>query len=287
MKKGFSCLLLALLFSLLTLLPALAFVEPSGAFFVTDKAEVLTPNTENKIISQNELLEEETGAQIVVVTMTYLDEEDYYADEYAVQLMNDWGVGDGEKNNGMLLLLVTEAGKAWLSTGDGINEALDNDQVGTLLSRWFWKKFDAGDYDGAVSDLFDRLIDWYEDYYGFRLGSGIQTAETGQQEERGGISPVLLIVIIVIALISLFRSGFFGIFTPRRRTWGFGPGSGYSRGSTYRSGGYRSSGSSYRSSGGGSYRSSGGSYRSGGSFSGGRSHSGGGGRSGGGGAGRR
>lgn len=276
MKKGLSCLLLALLLSLLTLLPALAFVEPSGAFYVTDKAEVLTPNTENKIISQNELLEEETGAQIAVVTVTYLDEEDYHADEYAARLMKDWGVGDGEKKNGMLLLLVTEAGKAWLSTGDGINEALDNDQVGTLLSRWFWKKFDAGDYDGAVSDLFDRLIEWYEDYYDFRLGSGIQTAETGQQEERGGISPILLIVIIVIALISLFRSGFFGIFTPRRRTWGFGPGSGYSRGSTYRSGG------------GGSYRSSGGSYRSGGSFSGGRSHSGGGGgRSGGGGAGRR
>ncbi len=284
MKKWQLFPALLLLLSLLLALPALAFVEPSGAFYVTDKAEVLTKKTEDRIISQNELLYAETGAQICVVTLPYLDEDGYYADEYAVQLMNDWQVGDREKNNGMLLLLVTEAGKGWLSTGDGINEALTNEQVDTLLKRWFWKKFDDGDYDGAVSDLFDRLIDWYEDYYGFRLGSLVQSEVAAQPEEEKGMSPLLVVILIIVILYSIFRSGFFGIFTPRRTTWGFGP----------RHGGY---GSSYRGS---SYTRSGGGFRSSGSWSGGRSsggsrgggfssggHSGGGGRSGGGGAGRR
>ncbi len=277
LSRGLALLLLLLLLSS----PALAFVEPSGAFYVTDKADVLTPKTEEKIISKNELLYAETGAQIVVVTMPYLDEEGWHTDEYAVQLMNDWGVGDPEKNNGIVLLLVTEAGKAWITTGDGINETLTNDKAESLLKRWFWKKFDEGDFDGAVSDLFDELIGWYEGYYGFRLGSSVQNAAPEEEKEEGGMPPLVVIILIIVILYSIFRSGFFGLITPRRRTWGFGPGSGYRGGGYTRgAGGFRSSGGGW--SGGG--RSSGGS-RGGGFSSGG--HSGGGGRSGGGGAGRR
>jgi uncharacterized protein len=102
---------------------ALAFAAPAGAvvqrseeYYVADYAQVLSDDIEQKIISSNVDLEQKCeGAQIVVVTVEYLD--GMYADEYAMRLFNDWGVGSREKNNGMLLLLATEEKKCWLTTG--------------------------------------------------------------------------------------------------------------------------------------------------------------------------
>jgi hypothetical protein len=118
-----------------------------------------------------------------------------------------------------------------------------------------------------------------EDYTMF--AETLDRAAPEEEKEEGGMPPLVVIILIIVILYSIFRSGFFGLITPRRRTWGFGPGSGYRGGGYTRgAGGFRSCGGGW--SGGG--RTSGGS-RGGGFSSGG--HSGGGGRSGGGGAGRR
>ena len=85
---------------------AQALVEQSADFFVADYANVLTEVTRQDIISANIDLEQEcSGAQIVIVTIEYLN--GVPSDEYATKLFNDWEVGSREANNGMLLLLVT------------------------------------------------------------------------------------------------------------------------------------------------------------------------------------
>jgi uncharacterized protein len=85
----------------------------------------------------------------------YLD--GYYSDEYALQLFNDWGVGDAEKNNGMLLLLATMEGKAWLTQGAGIKNDFTDTYINELLDEYFWKDFDKGNFDAAVNKLFPKL----------------------------------------------------------------------------------------------------------------------------------
>ncbi len=294
--------LVALLVLLVSITPALAFPEPTEDFYVADYAEVLSDATESAIISQNDLLYAQTGAQIVVVTVRYL-EGDYYADEYAVKLFNDWGVGDSEKNNGILLLLVTEEGKGWLTQGSGIEAYLTNDDVDMMLENYFWKKFDKGDFDGAVETLFAELIEWYEDTYDFKLGdesyAEIPTvsADTGYSARIVKFMFKLIIfVIIIVVIVSVNsksrvnrrRSSGPSFWVPPPRIWHHSP--------THRPPSHRppphrppNSGSSFRSGGGGFSSGSrsgfSGGGRSGG-FSGG-SRGGGGGRSGGGGAGRR
>ncbi len=116
MKKRIICSLLIIMLALAFAAPAGAVVQRSEEYYVADYAQVLSDDIEQKIISSNVDLEQKCeGAQIVVVTVEYLD--GMYADEYAMRLFNDWGVGSREKNNGMLLLLATEEKKCWLTTG--------------------------------------------------------------------------------------------------------------------------------------------------------------------------
>ena len=307
-KRVFSALLVMFIL-LISTVSALAFPEPTEDFYVADYAEVLSDTTESMIISQNDLLYAQTGAQIVVVTVRYL-EDGYYADEYAVKLFNDWGVGDAEKNNGILLLLVTEEGKGWLTQGSGIEHYLTNDDVDMMLENYFWKKFDKGDFDGAVDTLFSELVEWYEDTYKFNLGDESYVDTTGSDTDYSPrvskfIFKLIIFVLIIAIIISINNKGRVrrtrtytpNFWVPPPRTWhhttthrppNYRPptGGSFRSGSSFNSG---RSGFSSGSRGGFSGGRSGGGFssgRSGGGFSGG-SRGGGGGRSGGGGAGRR
>ena len=144
---------------------AFALVAPSEDFYVTDDAGVLTEQTKYDIIDANLDMEEKCqGAQIVIVTIEYLG--GMYADEYANQLFNDWGVGSREANNGMLLLLVTEEKKGGIVTGDGISGAFTDSMKSTYLDSHFWPEVDAGNYDLAVRNICEVLFSWFADYYG-------------------------------------------------------------------------------------------------------------------------
>lgn len=299
-RKGLFSVFIALAVLIISITPALALLEATEDFYVADYAEVLSESTESDIISQNELLYEQTGGQIVIVTVRYL-EDGYYADEYAVKLFNDWGVGDSEKNNGILLLLVTEEGKGWLTQGSGIENELTNDDVDAMLEKYFWKKFDSGDFDGAVESIFAELIEWYEDTYNFNLGDGsyVDTSYDNSNVVVNTVSATsrvfkflfkaIVFIIIIVVIVALNSVGP-ARRSYRRRTWAPPPppppGMGFRPPAGRRSSGFRSSGfnsGSSRSGGGG--RSSGG--FGGGRSSGGGFRGGGGGRSGGGGAGRR
>jgi tetratricopeptide (TPR) repeat protein len=142
-------------------------VGKTPEFYVADYAGVLAKTTKEKIISSNAdsngLNALCNGAQIVVVTIKNLN--GMYSDEYANALFNGWGVGDENANNGMLLLLVTEEKKAWLSIGTGISDAFTNSMVEDYLNEYFWTDFDSDNYDLAVNKLLEELFSWFAGYY--------------------------------------------------------------------------------------------------------------------------
>ena len=151
---------------------ALALVQQSNEYYVTDAARVLTQRTRDDIIDANIDLERQCkGAQLVVVTVEYLD--GMYSDEYAASLFNDWGVGSLEGgNNGMLLLLAVKENKAWLEVGAGISNVLTGSAVEEYLDTYFWYEFDEGNFDTAVRNICEALFSWYAGYYGVNQNQG-------------------------------------------------------------------------------------------------------------------
>ncbi|MDD3165568.1 MAG: TPM domain-containing protein, partial [Oscillospiraceae bacterium] len=105
MRKRFALLLTALMLLLsLTAAAGTAVVEPTEALYVADYANVLSADTENHIVTASGSLKTLCGGEIAVVTIDYLNDLD--AEEYAYELINQWGVGDSDKQNGCVFLLV-------------------------------------------------------------------------------------------------------------------------------------------------------------------------------------
>lgn len=67
-------------------------------------ANVIDYETEGHIVFCNDVLYEACGAQIVFVTVDTVG--DMSIDDYALELLNDWGIGDSQKAK-------------WLSCGSG------------------------------------------------------------------------------------------------------------------------------------------------------------------------
>ena len=105
-----------------------AIVQPSYEFFVNDQANILSSSTEEYIISKSAELERADGTQIVVVTVKNL--EGISIEQYANELFETYGIGDKDRNNGLLLLLALEEREFRVEVGYGLEGILPDGKTG-------------------------------------------------------------------------------------------------------------------------------------------------------------
>jgi len=98
--------LILILLSIVFLPSVKAIVKPTSDFYVNDYANILSNETEQYIMNRSVALNNVDGTQIVVVTVENL--EGMTLEGYSNELFRNFGIGDKEKNNGLLLLLTLE-----------------------------------------------------------------------------------------------------------------------------------------------------------------------------------
>lgn len=145
-----------LCFSLLACPVSAAMVSPTDAFYVYDGAQVLTEETEQYILKNSRDLDVKTGAQIVVVTIPSLEGESL--EEYATDLFRQWGIGDAEKNNGLLLLCAVEDRRFRVEVGYGLEGDLPDGKTGRMQDAYIIPllredRFDEGIKNGYTAFL--------------------------------------------------------------------------------------------------------------------------------------
>lgn len=220
MKKIVSALTALALGTLLTV-PALAIVDAPANTYVGDYADVLSAETERHIIDQNDKLSRATGGAVVVVTVDFMDGMD--SADYAYECFNTWGIGDKERNNGLLLVYAVGENKVRALQGSGIEDSLTSAKLENMLEDCFYDDYDAGKYDSATLAFFDAAYDWYDSYYGgidAALQSGVVAdpapvqggaygpgPEHGYYESyhpgAGMFKTMFLIILIVVVLVAL------------------------------------------------------------------------------------
>jgi uncharacterized protein len=229
LKKKCLMLLPTFLIGLFCILPVSAaeIPEPTESFYVADYANVLSSNTIDEIVEKSSLLYEQTGAQIVVVTVDFLGGTPI--DTYAHQLFNNWGIGSSEKNNGVLLLLAIGEEDYFCLQGSGLQNVLTSAEWDELLEDYLKDDFAAEDYDAGVRKTFDAILMRLEKIYGTLTVSPSApgqegTAYPGEYDvEYGygydswfgwgigglfrGIGKIFLLVVVVIVLVMIFGGG--------------------------------------------------------------------------------
>ncbi len=220
-RRRYALLLCALLFALLLggcsqqAQPSGTVVEPTELFYAADYSGVLSAETEDRIVTVNDALFEQTGAQVVVVTVDFIGSADI--EDYAYTLFNEWGIGSAERNNGVLLLLVIGNDDYWVMTGYGL--AQQEAAIVNAVYENLEPDFAVGEYDSGVNKAFEAIVAELEGVYGPLDLSAAPAGPAGGQAARpagsasGGISLVFYIILGAIALVVIVViSSFCGLF---------------------------------------------------------------------------
>jgi len=235
---------LALLFSIIFPIITLAesdYPEPlPNELYVQDFYDVLSETQEQEIETLGQNLENATGAQIVVMTVESLNGQDVAT--YAVDVMRGYGIGDAEKNNGILFILEMDPNKEagrdiYIGVGQGLEGALPDGKVGRILDDYTFPYLEQGDVPGAILSTYQVLYNEVATEYGWD-GELVVPEEPVTEDEGFIFNKIIVIIIVIYIIYSLIFGGGGGTGSggKRRRssTTMFGGGSiggGSSRGS--------------------------------------------------------
>ena len=195
-----------------------AVVEPTSNFYVNDYANVLTPETEDYIMNTNIELNNKTKAQIVVVTVSTLDGKSI--EEYATELFRKFGIGDKEKNNGVLLLCSTGDRLFRIEVGYGLEGALPDGKTGRIQDEYIIPYLKNDNYDEGIKNGFNAVLEEVCKEYSVEI-TGAEKAQS-QEPENDFIFNIITIIIIIIIFRIFTKGGRFGpgiFYGGRRFPW--------------------------------------------------------------------
>jgi uncharacterized protein len=184
---------------------------------VTDNAEILSVAT---IQALNEILkthENHTGNQVVILTIVTLNGESI--EDYAYRVFKGWKLGEKDKDNGVLIVIVPDDKRMRIEVGYGLEATLTDLMAGRIIHNIMTPKFRNGDYDGGILDGTHSVIDILEggtlqEDSGVSEENGVsEKSELFNMEDSGlTIMERILIGAFIFGIIGLFT--ILGIFTP-------------------------------------------------------------------------
>jgi uncharacterized protein len=189
-----------IIFCSLLLCTAIAFAQDfpeRSATLVTDYTNTLSADDKQKLENKLVAFNDSTSTQIAVVIMKSTGS--YDINDYGQQLLRKWGIGQKEKNNGILVIVAISDRKMAIQTGYGAEGPLPDILTQRIIQNDMKPHFKAGDYYGGLDAATDNII---------KATKGEFKAEAEQTDKGSGGSGagIIIIIIIVVILIIIFRN---------------------------------------------------------------------------------
>ncbi|MDR3566212.1 MAG: TPM domain-containing protein [Negativicutes bacterium] len=203
---------------------------PTSSIYIQDYAYATYDTTKNAIMNISTNLNKKTKAQVVVVTIKTLD--DMPIQEYAHGLFRKWGIGNKEKNNGVLILVVTSTKQVRIEVGYGLEGRLPDAKCGEIIRDKMQPQLKAGAFNAGIMDGYHAVVDEVSREYGIDPAS--LTEVNAKPKDSGLAFPIIFFggLFIIMMVYAIYR-----FFVPRRYPSGDGAGY-YDSGSGSDSGGY-------------------------------------------------
>jgi uncharacterized protein len=144
--------------------------DPTPGFFVNDFAGVLSQSTEEKILGIGKQLEDETSAQVAAVTVNSLEGQDI--DSYAVDLFEKWGIGQKDKDNGVLILAAISERELRIEVGYGLEGALPDIKAARIRTGIMNPYLKENDFDGGFLNGYIAVVEAVAAEYGVTIDTG-------------------------------------------------------------------------------------------------------------------
>ena len=137
--------------------------KPDFQTSVYDYANVLSATEKTQLEEKLVRYSDSTSTQIVAIII-----EDLNGDNIQTLTPNwgeKWGIGDAEKDNGIVILLSKNDRKIWISPGYGTEVQLVAGMTGEIVRNVIIPEFKAGNYYNGLDKGTDAIIDVFKGKY--------------------------------------------------------------------------------------------------------------------------
>ncbi|MEK7538765.1 MAG: TPM domain-containing protein [Patescibacteria group bacterium] len=192
-----AALLGAALFSFVSLQAVFAYVSlgsPKG--YVSDYANVLTIEQKAGLEQKLSDFEKTSAVQVAVVTVKNLSGD--YIENYAEKLFAEWGIGDKEKDSGVLLLIAVEDRKLRIEVGYGLEGTFTDGQAGAIIRNDITPSFKDGKYFAGISKGVESIMQATKGEY---VGTG-NTEDSGTSFPSDGFAIVIFFGFVALQFLT-------------------------------------------------------------------------------------
>lgn len=177
--------------------------EPTNEFYVNDFANVLSSDTERKIVTAGRQIKDDTGVQIVLVTVDSLNGQDIKT--YSIDLASKWQIGQKGKDDGILILNSVSDRKVRIEVGYGLEGTIGAVRANEIIDETITPYLKTGDYDNGLLNGYAEVVKRIADSNGidankyFQAQNGENEWTQGKTHKRGmGFTPIILIIFLII-----------------------------------------------------------------------------------------
>ena len=146
--------------------------------YITDIADVLTDNQERLLNKKLKAFEDSTSNQLFIYIAKSLDGKNL--EDYSRTIFNTWGIGQKDKNNGVLIAIFIEDRKFRIQVGFGLEASLPSTLTKQIQDQDMRPLFKEKDYNAGIDIGVDKLIYYSKNefkprskYYKLYIAAGI------------------------------------------------------------------------------------------------------------------
>jgi len=202
-------ILLALFISILPVFASQGAEVPYLTGRVTDNANILSPEAHRLLSDSLKAHEERTTNQVVVLTLRTLGGENI--EDFANRVFNEWKLGQKERDNGVLIVVVPDDRRMRIEVGYGLEGVLPDLMASRIIQNIMTPRFRNGDYDGGITEGTLAVLKTIEGEYVAEADGATANSSSGGFDLSGMESPEMPIVERI--LIGAFIFGLIGLFT--------------------------------------------------------------------------
>lgn len=172
---------------------------------IVDQTNTLTAEQKTALAGQIADERAKSGNQIAIVIVPSLQDESL--EEYSLAIARDWGIGTGENNNGVLLVIAKDDRLLRIEVGTGLEGVLTDVQSGRIIRNDIAPPFKEGKYyEGVQAGLTSIIAAIHGEY------------TAASTEGKSGSFPWESVLILGIVVLSWLGS----ILARTKSWWGGG-----------------------------------------------------------------
>ena len=181
----------------------LDFPTPTSYKYINDYVGIIDDETKNKIVSIGKELEDKTGAQATIVIIDTIG-DDVTLEDYSNKLFRTWGIGQKDKDNGLLILLALSDRIYRVEVGRGLDGSIPDLLSHDVMETFATPHFKNDDYASGLLSSYSNFSEIIAEDYNLTLEEAVYIDSPVPDEDLSLLDYILIPVFFLSPFLMVF-----------------------------------------------------------------------------------